>query len=106
MGAGGALVIGAGVVYLLRHNEIATLNSACDPQHHCPPARESELTSARNRALFEGPLAATLGVVGIAAVTVGAVLVFGAPAPQKATARVVPLVGGQLAGAAIVGVLP
>jgi hypothetical protein len=93
----------------LRHNDISTLNNACDTiTHECPPERQSELTSVRNRALFEGPLAAVLGVTGVAAIAVGAVLVFGArsPAQPAPTARLVPVIGPRGAGAALEGVLP
>jgi hypothetical protein len=111
MGAGGVLLVGAGVVYLLRHGDISTLNGACDTTtHECPIDRQSELTSVHKRALIEGPLAAVLAVTGVGAAVVGAVLVFGAPAPQQQqptpSARLVPLLGPRVAGAALEGVLP
>jgi hypothetical protein len=57
--------------------------------------------------LFEGPLAATLGVVGVAAAAVGGVLVVGTPSSRTApTTRIVPALGPRAVGAAIEGALP
>jgi hypothetical protein len=70
-GSGGALVVGSGVLLLLRHQDISTLNSAC-PGGLCPPtANQSDLTSTHDRAVAEGPVAGGLAAAGVVAAAVG-----------------------------------
>ena len=95
--AGGALLVGSGVVLLLRHAAISDLQSSCSGG--CPPAREAELTSERSRALFEGPLAVGLSAAGVIAAGVGLYFVLqpgesspAAPAPGAAKSRSRPTV--------------
>jgi hypothetical protein len=92
LGTGGVLLAGAGVVFLLRQRDIATLDDAC-PAGACPRSRESELTTVRNRALVEGPLSFVLAGTGMFAAGVGAYLLLGA-SPQPRTA----VVGGYFTG--------
>jgi hypothetical protein len=68
--AGGALVAGAGVVLFLRANAISDLNQSC-PGGVCPASRESELSSERSRALFEGPLAVGMAAAGVVVAGLG-----------------------------------
>lgn len=70
-GSGGALLVGSGVLFLLRHQDISTLQSAC-PGGICPPAaNERDLNATRDRALVEGPVAAALAAAGLVAAGVG-----------------------------------
>jgi hypothetical protein len=96
VGLGGALIAGSVVALVLRHDDIETLDSAC-PGGACPStANAGDLNATRNRALVEGPIAAGLGVGGVAAAAVGGWLVVdhGAPSP----------VGGPAARLGIAGV--
>jgi hypothetical protein len=69
--AGTGLLAGAAVVALvLRADDISSLNAAC-PGGACPAARQDELTSTRNRALLEEPLAVVFGATALVAATVG-----------------------------------
>jgi hypothetical protein len=77
VGTGGALLVGSGVVLLLRHNDIATLHDACNNDGVCPKSREAELTSVRGRAVTEGPVAVALAAGGVVASAVGVYLLFG-----------------------------
>jgi hypothetical protein len=81
-GVGAALVVGAGVTLLMRSAEIATLNKNC-PGGACPISQRDQLTSARNRALVEGPLGVGLGALGIVAMGVGAYIVLTSPPPSN-----------------------
>jgi hypothetical protein len=92
LGAGGVLLAGAGIVFLFRQSDIATLDAVC-PGGACPKSRESELTSVRNRSLVEGPLSFVLAGTGIVAAGVGAFLLLGA-SPQPRT----PVLGGYFTG--------
>jgi hypothetical protein len=71
LGAGGALLVTSGVVLLLRHNDIATLNDACHNGGVCPRSREAELTRVRSRAVTEGPVAGVLAAGGLVAAGIG-----------------------------------
>lgn len=63
-----------GVLLVVRESDASNLNKAC-PNGVCPTARTKELTSTRDRALMEGPLAAGL-FIGAAALVGVAVLVW------------------------------
>jgi hypothetical protein len=68
---GAGLLAGATVVTLvLRASDVGKLNDAC-PGGACPVSRQDELTSTRDRALMEGPLAAVFGGTALVAATVG-----------------------------------
>ena len=84
---GGALAVATVVTLLLRQGEISGLNKSC-PGGVCPASRESELTSARSRALTEGPLAAVLAGAAVAAGGAGVyfLLAPSPPAPQSTAA--------------------
>jgi hypothetical protein len=72
--AGGVLVVGGGVVFLLRHDDIASLQRAC-PQGVCPAGSDvHQLMSVHDRATAEGPIAAALAGGGVAAAVVGVYL--------------------------------
>ncbi len=103
---GGALVVSGVVVYILRASAVATLDDAC-PGGMCPAARRDELDATRSRALVYGPVAAGLGIAGVAALGVGSYLLLTAPTNDTSTtrshARIVPVVGGNVAGLEISG---
>ena len=71
LGTGGALLVTSGVVLLLRHNDIATLDDACHNGGVCPRSREAELTRVRSRAVTEGPIAGVLAAGGLVAAGIG-----------------------------------
>ncbi len=100
LGVGGALLLASAGTLFLRRGDIAELHRSC-PDGHCPPNREAELTSTRERALALGPLGVTFGVVGLAAVGLGSVFLLTAKA-----AHVVPVVSNRSAGLALEGVVP
>ena len=81
VGAGAALLVGAGAFVLVRHGEISDLNRACTGGV-CPRSREAELTSLRSHAVTNGTVGATFAVAGVVAAGVGAylLLVKGGPA--------------------------
>lgn len=89
--AGGGVLVGASLItYLLRHGDIAELNRSC-PGGACQPSREPELTSIRQRALVEGPLAIGFGIAGVAAAGVGLYLIVSSPnasSPKKSALSV------------------
>jgi hypothetical protein len=78
LGAGGVMLVASGVLLLVRHSQISELNTSC-PGGHCPASREEELSSTRKRALVEGPLSATLGILGLAAAGAGVTLLLTLP---------------------------
>jgi hypothetical protein len=96
LGTGGVLLVGSGVVLLLRHNDIATLNDACKGGV-CPKSREGELTSVRSRAVTEGPVAAVFAGAGVVAAGLGAYLLLTADEPKPAAAST-PVVSGFITG--------
>jgi len=96
---GGALLATSAVLLVARHDDISTLDRDC-PGGLCPPgANAPELDSTRSRAVAEGPTGVALGIAGIVAAGVGAVLVLAA----KGT-RVVPLLVPNAGGVAVAGV--
>jgi len=73
--AGGALLATSAVLLVARHDDISTLDGTC-PGGLCQPgANAPALESTRSRALVEGPTGVALGIAGVAAAGVGAVLV-------------------------------
>ncbi len=93
LGTGGALLVTSGVVLLLRHNDIATLDDACNNGGVCPRSREAELTRVRSRAVTEGPVAAVLAAGGLVAAGVGVWLLASAPDARAASTRHRPVIG-------------
>lgn len=81
VGAGAALLVGAGAFVLVRHGEISDLTRAC-PSGVCPRSREAELTLLRSHAVSNGTIGAVLAGAGVVAAGVGAyfLLVRGGPA--------------------------
>ncbi len=75
LGAGAALLVGAGAFVLVRHGQISDLTQAC-PGGACPKSREAELTSLRSHAVTNGTIAAVLAGAGVIAGGVGAYFVF------------------------------
>jgi hypothetical protein len=80
VGAGAALLLGAGGVALLQGSDISTLNSRC-PSGLCDHVRKGsstamDLESTRSGAVLEGTLALGLGAGGLVAAAVGAYFVF------------------------------
>jgi hypothetical protein len=74
LGGGGALLAGAAVVLVLRHQDITSLEQSC-PAGACPQGSdEAALESRRNRALAEGPAGLALGVGGVLVAGVGTYL--------------------------------
>jgi hypothetical protein len=105
VGTGGALLVGSGVVLLLRHNDIATLESSCK-DGVCPKPRESELTRVRSRAVTEGSVAGVLAVGGVVAAAAGVYLLFGpgaSPSPAKPRATVSAFATPSAGGLDVVG---
>jgi hypothetical protein len=79
---GGALIVASGVTLLVRHGDIAEINRLC---HNgvCPASQQAEITSTRNRALFEGPLGVAFGVAGVALAGVGIYFMLGPRDPAS-----------------------
>jgi hypothetical protein len=80
VGTGAALLVGAGVVAIVRSNDASTVNGQCQ-QGYCQgilsgSTQASDLMSTRNRALAEGPIAIALGAAGLFTAGIGAYFVF------------------------------
>jgi hypothetical protein len=74
-GASVPVLVAAAAFLVGRELDVASLDRAC-PGGSCPPGADAAaLQSTRDRALAEGPVAATLGVVGAAMAVTGVVLV-------------------------------
>jgi hypothetical protein len=93
-GASVPVLVAAAAFLVGREVDIASLDRAC-PNGSCPPGADAtSLRSTRDRALAEGPVAATLGIVGAAMATTGALLVLSTSDDRPGTAV---LVGPELA---------
>jgi hypothetical protein len=102
---GAALLAGAGVLWWLRSDDIASLDRTC-PQGLCPAgADRSSLEATRSRALAEGPWAAVLGGTGLAAATLAVALAYTAndAPPTKTGAELLPSVSPTGAGLLVQG---
>ncbi len=99
-GTGAALLVASGVVFWLRHEDIASLGSAC-PGGICPPTA-TDAESTRDRALAEGPVAAGLGAAGLAAGAVGGYFIL--TAQRSAPLAVVAIPTAHGGGLAVAGV--
>jgi len=106
-GGGTALAAAAIVLLVAREDDIAALDRAC-PTTVCPPGTNAgSIESTRDRALVEGPLAATLAGAGAALVGLGAYLVLSARAAQDPPATAVgPLVARDAWGLRVMGSFP
>ena len=102
MGTGGAFALSSIVMLVVRENDIAELSRSC-VGNVCPTSRQTELESTHDEAALLGPLAATFGIVGLAAIGVGAYFSFRREAPPATASpaallapsmRVVPVRGG------------
>lgn len=105
IGGGVASLAAATILFVLRHDDIAALNRAC-PGGACPAGADAnDLETTRRRALLEGPLSAASGVVGIAALGLGAyVLARGQSARAIGSSLLlVPVVAPRGAGVAFGG---
>jgi hypothetical protein len=101
-GAGGALLVGSGVLLFLRHQDISTLDSAC-PGGTCPPtASQTDLNSTRDRALVEGPIAGGLAAAGLISAAVGVYFIVTSHGSRPAAALTL-APSAQGAGIAIAG---
>ncbi len=98
VGVGGAFVLTAGVLLLVRDRDIIAIESRC-PSNVCPLSSKDDVTGIRNRALVEGPLAVTFGVLGLAAAGTGAYLLLAPPPKSKpqTSFTVSPTTGGLAA---------
>ncbi|WP_394823855.1 tetratricopeptide repeat protein [Pendulispora albinea] len=84
VGAGAALLVGAGVTLALRQSDISKLEDAC-PNNVCPGEREDELSSIRSRAQAEGPIAGVLAGLGAVGIGVGTYILLSKPHPNAST---------------------
>jgi hypothetical protein len=82
--ASGVLLASSVVLILAREADIHSLDSAC-PGGVCPAARRDEVTSTRNRALLEGPIAIGVGAGGLVAAAIG-IYLLAVPAGARASA--------------------
>lgn len=102
IGGGGALIVGASLLLVVRQNDITRLDAAC-PGGTCPPgSNEGDLKSTQNRALVEGPAALACGLAGIALAAGGIYWVVGQH--QTTEARAALLVSPRI-GRGAMGVL-
>jgi len=87
--AGGVLVVGGLVFLALRSSAISELNEAC-PGGKCAADREQELRDTRDRALWQGPVGATLIIAGAVGIGTGLLLFGIGGQDKKQAARLVP----------------
>jgi hypothetical protein len=94
VGTGAALLAGATATLVLRHDDIASLQSAC-PNGLCPSnANPGDLTAMRNRALAEGPIAAALGAGAVVAAGLGVYFLVTSPSSRQNDAARISLAMG------------
>jgi hypothetical protein len=105
VGVGTGLMAVSAILLVARHNDISDLNQAC--ANGCPPDREGELESIRQRALTYGPVGVACGVAGIALVGAGIYWIASAhrPAATGQTVTVVPVFASGSAGIAFTGAM-
>jgi hypothetical protein len=84
LGGGAVLVIVAGGLLVARENAISDIKAKC-PANRCPTSTRSAVDSDRSRSELFGPLAVGVGVVGLAAVGLGAYLLLRPKAPATIT---------------------
>jgi len=95
VGVGGALLVTAGILLIAREGDISAIEQRC-PNNVCPSSLRSEVDTLRSRALVEGPLALTFGLLGAASAGAGAYLLLSKPAPSQAqtSLRILPTPSG------------
>lgn len=94
VGGGAALLVAGGALLVAREDTIQDIEAAC-PGNVCPTSRRAEIESDRDRAHLFGPLGASIGVVGLAAVGAGIYLLARSSSPAQAMAVVRPGPGGM-----------
>jgi hypothetical protein len=103
----GALLVGSGTLLLVRQSEISKLDRACPGGVCGGVSNRSDLESTRNRALIEGPVAAALGVAGIAVGGLGAYFLFTAQDARHVShetwTRIAPFLAREGGGIAVAG---
>ena len=95
------LAAGTVVVLVLRHSDIASIESTC-PNGVCPTSRESDVTSTRDRALVEGPIAIGMGAAAVVTAGIRAYLLV-ASKPAASGAAVAPWVDRRACGVGVAG---
>jgi hypothetical protein len=91
VGTGVALVAGTTTLLVLRHDDIASLDSSCPAGTCLPGSDPGTLTSTRNRALAEGPIAAALGAGAVVAAGLGVYFLVSSSSGRSAAAARVSL---------------
>lgn len=101
VGTGAAALVGGTVFWVLRSNEVNTLNGECGPtQQTCPKGAQSDIDSGK----LDDTLGVTLFIAGGAAVLAGAgLLVFGGHSSPAMAVHVTPFVTGRSAGIGVTG---
>jgi hypothetical protein len=103
----GALLVGSGTLLVVRQSEISKLDRACPGGVCGGVSNRSDLESTRNRAVIEGPVAAVLGVAGIAVGGLGAYFLFTAQDASHLSrgtrTRVAPFLAREGGGIAVAG---
>jgi hypothetical protein len=104
-GAAGVALLGAGVVFGLKaKSTYDDATALCGPDLACTPAQYPRGRQLVHDAKSTATISTVLAVAGGAALAAGAILYFTAPrAPERATARIVPVVHDGGAGIAIIG---
>lgn len=85
LGGGVALVTGAAIFLGLREGAIGSIEDSC-PGGVCPSSRRAAVESDRDRAELFGPVAGTLGLVGLVAIGAGVYLLARTPTSAPSTA--------------------
>jgi hypothetical protein len=101
VGGGAAALVGGTVFWVMRSNEINTLNGECGPsQQACPKGAQNDINSGKT----DNTVADTLFIVGGAAALAGAgLLVFGGHGSSAPSTAIAPFVTPQSAGIGISG---
>jgi hypothetical protein len=100
LSAGGALLVGSAVVLIVRHGDIQSIQNACSGGV-CPVGRRAELTSTRDRALVEGPVAIGLGIGGGVAALAGLYMLLVPNSSRSRSTAFVPWVDPRATGVSL-----
>ena len=107
VGGGAALAVGGAVFWVLRGNEVSTLNGECGPSgQSCPPGAQSDIDKGK----LDNTLGVSLFIAGGVAAAAGAgLLLFGGSHAQATTGvrgvRVTPLLTGHGGGLGVQGTM-